>query len=107
MVVKTDHPIAKILRKPDLARSIVGWSVELSEFGLKFEPCGSVKGQHLSKFVAELPAREVDPPLSWRLYVDGLVGKSGSGAGIILEGPGDMLVTQSLIFRFRVSNNQA
>lgn len=58
VVVKIDHPIAKILRKPDLTTRIMGWSMELSEFGLRFEPCGSVKGQHLAEFFAELPTRE-------------------------------------------------
>lgn len=55
VVVRTNHPVAKILRKPDLVGRIVAWSVELSEFGLRFEPQGSVKGQHLVDFVAESP----------------------------------------------------
>ncbi|XP_047151560.1 uncharacterized protein LOC124823412 [Vigna umbellata] len=57
VVGRTDHPVAKILRKPDLADRVVGWSVELSEFGLRYEPCGSVRGQHLADF-AELPTEE-------------------------------------------------
>lgn len=55
VVVRTDYPISKILRKPDLTRRMVSWAVELSEFGLRFEPRGSVKGQHLADFAAELP----------------------------------------------------
>lgn len=74
MVVRTDHPIAKILRKLDLAGRIVGWSVELSEFGLQFKPQGSVRDQHLAKFVAELLQEEENPPQLWRLFVDGSVG---------------------------------
>ncbi len=31
----------------------------------------------------------------------------GSGAGVILEGPGDVLIEQSLRFEFKASNNQA
>jgi len=31
----------------------------------------------------------------------------GSGADIILEGPGDNLIEQSLRFEFKASNNQA
>lgn len=30
IVVRTDHPISKILRKPDLAGRMVGWAVEFS-----------------------------------------------------------------------------
>lgn len=39
--------------------------------------------------------------------MDGSSNKRGGGVGIVLEGPNDMLVEQSLIFKFKVSNNQA
>lgn len=34
LVARTNHLMAKVLRKPDLARRIIGWSIELSEFEL-------------------------------------------------------------------------
>lgn len=34
VVVRIDHPVAKLFRKFDLAGRMVSWSVELSEFGL-------------------------------------------------------------------------
>ncbi|XP_017428620.2 uncharacterized protein LOC108336662 [Vigna angularis] len=105
VVVRTDHPIAKILRKPDLAGRIVGWSMELSEFGLQFEPRGFIRGQHLADFAVELPWEEGHP--EWILYVDGSSEKSGGGAGIVLEGPDDFIVEQAIVFRFKISNNQA
>ncbi|XP_047180352.1 uncharacterized protein LOC124847013 [Vigna umbellata] len=106
VVVRTDHPIAKILRKPDLAGRIVGWSVELSEFGLQFEPRGSIRGQHLADFAVELPWEEAGHH-EWILYVDGSSEKSGDGAGIVLEGPDGFMVEQAIVFRFKISNNQA
>ncbi|XP_014501602.1 uncharacterized protein LOC106762287 [Vigna radiata var. radiata] len=105
VVVRTDYPIAKILRKPDLARRMISWSVELSEFGLKFKPRGSVRGQHLADFASELSS---EPEVYWwQLSVDGSSNKRGGGAGIVLEGPNGILVEQSLVFQFKVSNNQA
>ncbi|XP_052730552.1 uncharacterized protein LOC108324378 [Vigna angularis] len=104
VIVRTDFPISKILRKPDLAGRMVAWAVELSEFGLRYEPRGSVKGQHLADFAAELPPSGQD---EWSLYVDGASGRSVSGAGIVLEGPNGFLLEHSLIFKFKVSNNQA
>ncbi|XP_014506403.1 uncharacterized protein LOC106766164 [Vigna radiata var. radiata] len=106
VVVRTDHPISKILRKPDLAGRMIGWSIELSEFGLRYEPRGSVKGQHLADFAAELPGSDTNRH-SWVLYVDGSSGYRGGGAGIVLEGPNGVAIEQALIFRFKVSNNQA
>ncbi|XP_047168236.1 uncharacterized protein LOC124837005 [Vigna umbellata] len=104
VVVRTDYPISKILRKSDLAGRMVTQAVELSEFGLRYEPRGSIKGQHLADFAAELP-QEVNE--EWNLYVDGASGRTISGTGIVLEGPNGFLLEHSLIFKFKVSNNQA
>jgi len=41
------------------------------------------------------------------VYVDGSSNNKGTGAGIVLEGPGELLVEQSLQFEFKTSNNQA
>ncbi|XP_014522940.1 uncharacterized protein LOC106779360 [Vigna radiata var. radiata] len=105
VIVRTDYPIAKILRKPDLVGRMIGWSVELSEFGLQCEPRGSVKGQHLAEFAVELPY--TIPTHAWKLYVDRSACKVGGGAGIVLVGPNDMIVEQSIVFKFKASNNQA
>ncbi|XP_052726197.1 uncharacterized protein LOC128194674 [Vigna angularis] len=107
VVVRTDHPIAKILRKPDLARRMVSWSVELSKFGLRYESRRSIKGQHLADFAAELiPALEDSTP-KWILSVDGSSDKRGGGAGVVLEGPGGLVIEQAITFKFPASNNQA
>ncbi|XP_014490482.1 uncharacterized protein LOC106753202 [Vigna radiata var. radiata] len=104
IVIRTNHPIAKILRKPDLAGRIVAWAIELSEFGLRYEPQGSVKGQHLADFAAEV-CRPGEPNI-WHLNVDGSSDRRGGGAGIVLEGPDDLLVEQAISFNFQLSNNQ-
>ncbi|XP_014492447.1 uncharacterized protein LOC106754893 [Vigna radiata var. radiata] len=84
---------------------MVSWSIELSEFGLRFEPQGSIKGQHLADFAAELPL--ATEPSVWNLNVDESSDKRGAGAGIVLEGPNGLLVEQSISFTFQLSNNQA
>jgi ribonuclease HI len=43
----------------------------------------------------------------WLLSVDGSSNLKGSGAGVILEGPDDILIEQSLRFEFKASKNQA
>lgn len=93
-----------VLRKPDLAGRMVGWVVELSEFSIRYEPRGSIRGQHLTDFAAELPLPEGE---EWNLYVDGTSGRTASGAGIVLEGPNGFLIEQFLVFKFKISNNQA
>ena len=107
VIVRTDHPIAKILRKPDLAGRMITWLVELLEFGLKYEPRGSVKGQHLADFAVELHGPTSPSKQTWVLFVDGSSDKLNARAGIVIEGPGDFTVDHSLQFKFKASNNQA
>ncbi|XP_014498356.1 uncharacterized protein LOC106759610 [Vigna radiata var. radiata] len=70
----------------------------------RYEPRGSVKGQHLADFAAEIPLTGLE---EWVLYVDGASGRTVSGAGVVLEGPNSFLMEHSLIFKFKTSNNQA
>ncbi|XP_027936199.1 uncharacterized protein LOC114191222 [Vigna unguiculata] len=86
---------------------MIAWSVELSEFGLKYEPRGSVKGQHLADFAAELNRLTHPSGQTWVLFVDGSSDKRNAGAGIVIEGPGGFTVEHSLQFKFKASNNQA
>jgi len=41
------------------------------------------------------------------MHIDGSSNTNGTGAGIVLEGPGGILIEQSLCFNFKTSNNQA
>jgi len=106
IIVKTNFPIAKILGKPDLAGRMIGWSVELSEYGIRYEPRRAVKSEYLANFVAEMKHSLDEASPFWTLYVDESNPK-GSGAGIFFEGPGEFVLEQSLKFEFKTSNNQA
>jgi len=59
--VKTDYPVSKVICKPDLARRMIGWSIELSEFDIKFERQGLIKSQCLVDF-----AIKTEPKQKWR-----------------------------------------
>ena len=108
--VMTDLPIQKVLKKPDVAGRMVKWAVELSEFDIKYEPRGPIKGQIFADFVVELSFETVqsaEDNFRLVLSVDGSSNQLGSGAGVILEGPNGVLIEQSLRFAFKASNNQA
>nr|KYP43933.1 Transposon Ty3-I Gag-Pol polyprotein [Cajanus cajan] len=107
VVVRTDSPIIKVLRKPELAGRMVSWSVELSQFDICFEPRGPIKAQSMADFINEFTPEAPPEPHVWTLHVDGSSNLQGSGAGIILEGPGKVVIEQSLRFSFKASNNQA
>ncbi|RDX92671.1 hypothetical protein CR513_25159, partial [Mucuna pruriens] len=109
IIVRTDLPITQVLRKPDMARRMIAWSVQLSEFDISFERRSHVKAQVLANFITELTSE--DPPADnkgeWYLSVDGSTNQARLGARVILEGPEGVLIEQSLHFDFRASNNQA
>ncbi|GAU32151.1 hypothetical protein TSUD_68220 [Trifolium subterraneum] len=108
IVVKTDHPIKHVLKKPDLAGRMVAWAVELSEYDITFVPRGNIKAQLLADFILELSSPpEATNMQPWTLSVDGASNIRGSGAGVVLEGPDGVLIEQSLQFAFKASNNQA
>ena len=105
----TDLPIQKVLKKLDVAGRMVKWAVELSEFDIKYEPRGPIKGQIFADFVVELSsetAQNAKNDFRWVLSVDGSSNQLGSRAGVILEGPNGVLIEQSLRFAFKASNNQ-
>jgi len=105
IIVKTDYPIQKILQKPDLVGRMSSWAVELSEFNIRYEPHDPIKAQCLLDFVNDLQRTPEED--QWTLYVHGSSNPKGIGAGIVLEGPNDILVEKSIHFAFRKSNNKA
>jgi len=108
IIVRKNYPIVKILTKPDLAGRMIGWTIELSEFHIQYQPRGAIKSQALANFAAELtPSSAKIAHLSWILYVDGSSNERSCGAGVVLEGPGEIVIEQALKFEFKTSNNQA
>ncbi|XP_068474991.1 uncharacterized protein [Phaseolus vulgaris] len=94
------------INKEERQWRMIGWSVELSEFDIKYKPRGAIKSQCLANFLVEL-APQPDILTECTLYVDGLSNKTSCGAGVVLEGRGDLRVEQALQFTFKAKNNQA
>ncbi|XP_024027145.1 uncharacterized protein LOC112093264 [Morus notabilis] len=91
--VLTNHPLRQVLQKLKTSGRLLKWSVELSQFDIKYVPRVAIKGQALADFLAEFshrptPAtREEVEMTKWKLYVDGASNKNGSGTGILLISP--------------------
>jgi len=82
---------------------MIGWAVELFEFGLTFESRGSIKAQCLADFAIELKIQKQQT--MWVLYVDDSSNDKQCGAGVVLESPIGLKVEQSLHFNFKASNS--
>ncbi|GKV23707.1 hypothetical protein SLEP1_g33406 [Rubroshorea leprosula] len=111
IVVYTDLPLRKILQKLELSGRLIGWSVELSEYDLRFQPRTAIRGQAVADFLVECisATKEEKAPEHpvWVLYVDGAVSDEGSGAGAVLVGPDGFKSEHALRFKFQTTNNAA
>ena len=88
------------------------WSIELSEFGIEFQPRLSMKGQVMADFVLEYsrgPSQCQEPSEKewWTLRVDGASRSSGSGVGLLLQSPTGEHLEQAIRLGFPASNNEA
>ena len=68
ITIRTHYPILKFLSKPNLAGRMIGWSIELSKFDIRYELRGVVKFQCLVEFSIELTPLS-DLSIGWTLYV--------------------------------------
>ncbi|GKV50035.1 hypothetical protein SLEP1_g56750 [Rubroshorea leprosula] len=111
IVVYTDLPLRKILQKPELSGRLIGWSVELSEYDLTFQPRTTIKGQAVADFLVECisATKEEKAPEQpvWVLYVDGAANVEGAGTGAVLVGPYGFKSEHALRFKFQTTNNAA
>ncbi|MCI75927.1 maturase K, partial [Trifolium medium] len=69
-----------------MAGRILKWSLELSEFDIRYESRKTLKAQVLADFVAEMTnsSPATNGTDKWTIFVDGASNATGAGAGIIL-----------------------
>ena len=51
----TNQPLRSILHKPNLLGRMLKWAIELSEYGIEYQPRLSIKGQVMDYFILEVP----------------------------------------------------
>ncbi|XP_057756163.1 uncharacterized protein LOC130975374 [Arachis stenosperma] len=108
VVVRTDQGIRQVLQKPDLTGRMMTWSIELSQYDIRYEPRQAIKAQAMVDFLVEVTGDPgEDMGTRWKLHVDGASNQTYGGAGIILESPIGVVYEQSVRFEFPISNNQA
>ncbi|PNX90079.1 gag-pol polyprotein, partial [Trifolium pratense] len=92
-----------------MAGRMFKWSLELSEFDIRYESRKSLKALVLADFVAEMMSLSptTDEADKWTIFVDGALSATGAGAGIILENENGIVIEVSLALSFPTSNNQA
>lgn len=74
ILVTTDQSIRKSMNKPEAARRMIQWVVELSQFDIKYHLRTAIKAQVLAEFVADFIVlnEEVQDDLErWTIQTDG------------------------------------
>ena len=92
IIILTDQPLRSILHKPNLSKRMLQWAIELSKYGIKYQPRLSMKGQVMIDFVVESPQQpfrggESDKTKWWTLQVDRASRSSRSEVGLLLQSP--------------------
>ncbi|XP_019160036.1 PREDICTED: uncharacterized protein LOC109156639 [Ipomoea nil] len=112
--VLTDQPLGSVLRNPTLSGRLVKWAVELTQYGIEYQPRPSIKGQALADFLVECTAGEEDkdaiseggPSEWWEMHVDGAVSRQHCGGGVMLITPEGFRLYYALSSLFQTSNNE-
>ena len=124
VVFLTQLSLRALLRSVDYTGRIAKWGTILEAFDIKYMPSTSVKGQVLADLVAEFvespleveaEKRSMDgksigiislqDPLSWRVYVDGVTNRRGSGVVLVLVSPQKITIKKSLRLDFSATNS--
>ena len=66
MTIVTNQPLRSTLHKPDLSGRMLKWVIELSEYGIEYQPRLALKGQVMADFIVELSqklAHSVESPV--------------------------------------------
>nr|XP_023882466.1 uncharacterized protein LOC111994820 [Quercus suber] len=126
VVVLTQYLLKAVLQSADYTGRIAKWGTILGAFDIKYMPRTSVKGQVLADLVADFaegPKEIGTSPcgmdeksvglifaqhtLPWKVYVDGVANQRGSGVGLVLTSPEQVIIEKSLRLGFSATNNEA
>ncbi|XP_019184170.1 PREDICTED: uncharacterized protein LOC109179056 [Ipomoea nil] len=113
--VPTDQPLRSILRNPASSGPLVKWAVELTQYGIEYQPRPSIKGQALADFLVECTAGEEEKEHTmedrsgvwWEMHADGAASRQHCGGGIMLVTPEGFRLYYVLSYLFPTSNNEA
>src|SRR5688572_12436520 len=111
VTVVSSFPLGEIIQCREASGRIAKWAVEIMGETISFAPRKAIKSQVLADFVAEwvdtqLPTAPIQPEL-WTMFFDGLLMKTGAGAGLLFISPLGKHLRYVLRLHFPASNNVA
>jgi ribonuclease HI len=109
VTVVSSFPLGEIIQCREASGRIAKWAVELMGETLSFAPRKAIKSQVFADFLSEwtntqLPTAPIQAKL-WTMYFDGLLMKTGAGAGFLFISPLREHVRYVICLHFSASNN--
>ncbi|XP_075669914.1 uncharacterized protein LOC142639650 [Castanea sativa] len=107
--VLTDQPLQQAMSSPEAAGRMALWTVELSEFDIRYQPRAAMKGQVVADFIAEFTltkGQEAEETPIWRIHTDGSSNKHAGGAGVVLHTPEGDRIKCMIRLDFSTTNNE-
>ena len=92
IIVMTDHPLKKAMNKLEAVGRLIQWTIELSEFDIRYQPRNVIKAQTLADFIVEFtPSHgdldEMEDNKTWVVHVDRSSTLHVGGIGVVLKSP--------------------
>jgi len=109
--ILTDHPLKKAMNKLEVARQLIQWAIELSEFNVRYQPRNAIKAQALADFIVEFtPSQgeldELDEAQKWIINVEGSSTLYAGGIEVILKSPKGDKLRYAARLKYQTTNNE-
>ena len=109
--VMTDHPFKKVMNKLEAPGQLIQWSVELSEFDIRYQPRHAIKAQALADFIAEFTPNYdglngMEDSKKWVVYVDGSSTQHAGGIGVVLQSTDGDKLKHKIHLQYQTTNNE-
>ena len=107
----TDHPLKKAMNKLEAAGWLIQWTIELSEFDIRYQPRNAIKAQALADFIVEFtPSHgdldEMEGNKTWVVHVDGSSMLHVGGIGVVLKSPEADKLRHKVRLQYQTTNNK-
>ena len=88
ILVMTDQPIKKPMKKLEVAGRMIRWAIELNQFNIEYHPRTAIKAQVLADFIAEFTSPDKDSLTNevgrWTIQTDGSSTQKRGGVGVVI-----------------------
>ncbi|GAU33272.1 hypothetical protein TSUD_279460 [Trifolium subterraneum] len=108
IMVRTNQPIKSLIVRPDMAGRMLKWSLELSEFDIRYESRKALKAQILPDFMAEMTCSQPDrrsEQAEYEAFLPGLRLAEDVGAKEIKIYTDSQLVASQVLGEYQAKND--